>query len=144
MSPQEYVANQARKNRKPVTQCPYGCEADEANGRSYCRHLVGWTLDGENVDLRITNKDGTIDIGATGIKQRLIDLDVDMIVTTQTPTSRVYQSLGDQLVDQTAKNLDEVAALKRQVAEQDRQMAELRAMIEDKADKKKKTEPVPA
>lgn len=77
------------KGGGPEMLCPYGCGNKECDDRGYCRHLIGFTLDGRNMEVleRWGPDNSYLRHG------KLVEpvLHSDIIVPRETPTSRVYR-----------------------------------------------------
>lgn len=97
--------------------CPCGCDEKDLNEHGYCKHLVGFTVEGKVIELREANPAPAI-LERTGFKTEPVRED-DILVPI-TSTSRVYRGkrvvrLSEQ--DQAAKaQQEQIEELQKQVA----------------------------
>lgn len=112
--------------------CPFGCRGEgKVNNHGYCKHLVGWTLDGKVVELREPLGE---EFERTGREKRELEPD-DIVVPRKTPTSRVYRAVepGEKPISTRSKvsqhDADIALILEELQALRD-ENKELRALIE--------------
>jgi len=107
--------------------CPCGCDIPQMNAVGFCKHLVGFTVDRNTVELReLVGADEQNPHGRyerVGVEKRRISAD-DIIVEMETPTCRVYQANGDPLVNRKADS-SELEQLREMLKMQSEQIREL-------------------
>ena len=105
MAAQDRMAMLDRAKRNPneiLNLCPCGCSVQRLDDKGYCRHLIGWTVDGQTVELREKFGSGH---ERTGNLLGVVEED-DILISgtpfrkdkngnhTPTPTYRVYRKSG--------------------------------------------------
>jgi hypothetical protein len=140
-------ANRGHRATGVVNLCPYGCPAKALTEQGYCKHLVGFTLDGQTVELNekfmaaVHDENGDpLDTGGrfqrTGPRFGKVEpTDVVVEVTNgrpvATPTRRVYRpGPDDKRVERSGQEqTQDLDALKAIVAEQQKQIEELKKLV---------------
>lgn len=80
----------SRNLEKPKkAACPFGCGPDAMTDTGYCRHLAGFTFDGDTFEVR-EDLNGFERVG------RLIGVvaDDDVLIENRSPSKRVYRRKG--------------------------------------------------
>lgn len=137
--------NRSEPKKKP-NYCPYGCTLAQHDENGYCRHLIGWTNDGEKIEVRHFHPETKAELQTRHDSENPAHfrLPGDIIVETNSTSSRVYRGeKGDVLVgfgggrseDNAALDLlgeqqQEIAALREEKAEQKKRLDELEAKFE--------------
>lgn len=128
--------NRSEPKRKP-NYCPFGCSLAQHDERGYCRHLFGWTNDGESIEARHFHPETNTELATKHDpeKPEHFRLPGDIIVETNTTSSRVYRGgKGDVLVGLNGGRGEDNAALEL-LGEQQQEIATLR---EENAAKEKR------
>lgn len=116
--------NGARFNMQPITPngvigadkpmlCPFHCGLQRVDLNGYCRHLIGWSVDGETVELREEFSPGKERVGhLLGVVE-----DGDVLVSgtpdrknkakqpCPTPSHRVYRKTGTAPIRDDGKQI---------------------------------------
>ena len=105
MNPAERLAMLERAKRNPnevLNLCPCRCQVRHLDDKGYCKHLIGWTIDGQTIELRELFGTG---FERTGNILGIVE-DDDILVSgtpfrtdkqgnpSPTPTQRVYRRTG--------------------------------------------------
>ena len=92
--------------------CPFGCGRKEVNESGYCKHLIGFTDDNHNMELRqpqITKNGDDTGYEKVGTRRAKV-LPTDWIVEMNSPTSRVYRDVDNKGLEPNLKPRAEEAA----------------------------------
>lgn len=102
--PKNRAQTEASARRKKHNKCPWGCREDngKCDEHGYCRHLVGWTIDGKVIDVRVMKQHGV----ATPIEELKPEGDAvqpkDRVVNMGHDFERVYRYPGHWPLGATA------------------------------------------
>lgn len=131
MADPRITALPATRGQRPQTPnlCPFGCGPADLSPHGYCRHLVGWTTDGQAVELRETVEE--LHYERCGAKTGRVEA-ADVVVPMKTVSARVYRpGAGDRRVEKPADQITQnVDALQELVAAQAAQLAAQQAQID--------------
>lgn len=106
------LAKQGAVSGEKVNFCPYGCTDEEIDENGYCRHLIGFTTDGKNMEPMRYNERGLRQVivkyvprdGQPGKDAKAVPVLEPVLKTDQlvqiTVSSRVYRDV-DKFKDTT-------------------------------------------
>lgn len=101
------VAKGKASTGEKVNFCPFGCEQDDIDEHGYCRHLVGFTNDGKQMEPMIHDDQGRKVV--QGAKKEPV-LKTDKLIQI-TVSQRVYRESGtSQLLEQMTRKISPTPA----------------------------------
>lgn len=88
-----FMAALRKSNGALVNGCPFGCGHEDLDKRGYCRHLVGFTNDGEVLEPLVRTGEDEVKVVGPGLKDKPKKVQPGDVLVKITTSSRVYRQV---------------------------------------------------